>query len=140
MSTLFTLYEPLTGRVVMSGETDGPLPVAGAGQALATGVRADPVTARVVMREGVLQVEALPPRPSMHHEFDFQAGEWRVPFERAVFLARLERDRLLKVSDWTQLPDIPEATRSKWQRYRQALRDVPAQPGFPEHIAWPTPP
>lgn len=25
-----------------------------------------------------------------------------------------------------------------WRKYRQALRDVPQQPGFPESITWPT--
>ncbi|NVZ08029.1 hypothetical protein HW932_01985 [Allochromatium humboldtianum] len=124
----------------MSGETDGALPTTGEGQTLVAGVRADPVTDRVVVREGVLQVETLPPRPSMHHEFDFQADTWKIPSERATFLARLERDRRLKASDWTQLSDAPGVARNEWQRYRQALRDVPAQPGFPEHIEWPTPP
>ena len=34
---------------------------------------------------------------------------------------RRERNNLLKVTDWTQFPDIPEATRNAWQPYRQAL-------------------
>ena len=39
---------------------------------------------------------------------------------------RLQRDRLLAQSDWTQLPDSPldTATRSDWQTYRQQLRDL----------------
>lgn len=27
-----------------------------------------------------------------------------------------------------------------WAKYRQALRDLPQQPGFPYHVTWPTPP
>lgn len=41
-------------------------------------------------------------------------------------LLREERDERLSVTDWTQNPDVPDATRTKWQAYRQALRDLPA--------------
>jgi hypothetical protein len=54
--------------------------------------------------------------------------------------AREQRDALLAASDWTQLPDVPEATREAWAVYRQALRDVPQQAGFPENIDWPAKP
>lgn len=53
---------------------------------------------------------------------------------------RTERDRLLKASDWTQLPDIPQATKDLWVSYRQALRDVTAQESFPATVEWPTAP
>lgn len=52
----------------------------------------------------------------------------------------LQRATLLQGSDWTQLADIQESVRLAWQPYRQALRDVPAQPGFPLNVIWPTPP
>ena len=40
---------------------------------------------------------------------------------------RNERDRLLKQSDWTQMPDSPltDTKKQEWQVYRQALRDLP---------------
>ena len=50
---------------------------------------------------------------------------------------RGERDYLLKRTDWTQTPDVPEATRRKFTEYRQALRDVTSQDGFPFQIEWP---
>ncbi len=50
---------------------------------------------------------------------------------------RAERNGLLAASDWTQLADVPLANRAAWVTYRQALRDVPAQEGFPEIINWP---
>lgn len=53
---------------------------------------------------------------------------------------RAERDRLLAASDWTQLPDVPEATRAVWAVYRQALRDIPQQEGFPHFVVWPSKP
>jgi hypothetical protein len=49
---------------------------------------------------------------------------------------RKQRDALLTQSDWTQLPDAP-VDRTKWAAYRQALRDLPSQSGFPFDIAWP---
>jgi hypothetical protein len=51
-----------------------------------------------------------------------------------------ERNTRLAYCDWTQLPDVPQATREAWVPYRQALRDVPAQSGFPFNIEWPQPP
>lgn len=54
-------------------------------------------------------------------------------------LARRERNQLLDVSDWTQLPDST-ADKAVWATYRQALRDLPSQAGFPLEIVWPVPP
>jgi hypothetical protein len=52
---------------------------------------------------------------------------------------RSARDRLIAASDWTQLPDAPLTTTQKaaWKTYRQALRDVTAQAGFPDNVTWP---
>jgi hypothetical protein len=54
--------------------------------------------------------------------------------------ARGERNALLASSDWTQAGDVPQATKDRWIPYRQALREVPDQVGFPENILWPTAP
>lgn len=55
---------------------------------------------------------------------------------------RAERNRLLAESDWTQGADSPLSNEQKaaWATYRQALRDVPEQPGFPYDVVWPTQP
>lgn len=50
--------------------------------------------------------------------------------------ARQSRDQMLKDSDWTQIADST-ADKAAWATYRQALRDVPAQSGFPWDITWP---
>jgi len=52
---------------------------------------------------------------------------------------RAERDRLLTTTDWTQVADAPVVS-LEWQPYRQALRDVPQQSGFPDSVDWPVPP
>jgi hypothetical protein len=54
--------------------------------------------------------------------------------------ARIFRDRRLAESDWTQLPDVPQAIKSLWATYRQELRDITQQAGFPQNITWPTKP
>jgi hypothetical protein len=52
---------------------------------------------------------------------------------------RAERNAYLAASDWTQLADAPVDS-AAWVNYRQALRDVTAQVGFPWSVDWPTPP
>lgn len=53
--------------------------------------------------------------------------------------ARAQRDKLLADTDWTQVLDAPidAETREAYRTYRQALRDIPEQDGFPETITWP---
>ena len=52
---------------------------------------------------------------------------------------RAERDGLLMNSDWTQVDDAP-VDKAAWATYRQALRDVPSQSGFPTNVTWPVEP
>lgn len=49
------------------------------------------------------------------------------------------RDDLLVKSDWTQVADAP-VDKTAWAAYRQALRDITAQPGFPWDVQWPVAP
>ena len=55
---------------------------------------------------------------------------------------RSERDQKLTACDWTILPDSPlsDDAKTEWQTYRQALRDMPADSGFPHSVTWPTEP
>jgi hypothetical protein len=57
-------------------------------------------------------------------------------------IERARRNRLLFISDWAVLPDAPltDAKKEEYLVYRQALRDVPEQSGFPDTIVWPTKP
>jgi hypothetical protein len=55
-------------------------------------------------------------------------------------MLRAERNERLAASDWSQSPDIPEATRILWQPYRQALRDVPQNYTSLDDVIWPTKP
>lgn len=55
---------------------------------------------------------------------------------------RAERDRRLAACDWVvaRSAERSEPIPAAWAAYRQQLRDLPQQAGFPESIAWPTPP
>lgn len=52
---------------------------------------------------------------------------------------RLQRNNLLAESDWTQVADAP-VDKAAWAAYRQSLRDIPQQTGFPTEVTWPTAP
>lgn len=59
--------------------------------------------------------------------------------EELAARARAERDRLLAESDWVTLRalDTGEPVPQAWQEYRQALRDISSQAGFPHEVDWP---
>jgi len=58
---------------------------------------------------------------------------------RFAAVVRADRNKRLADCDWTQLPDAP-VDRQVWVAYRQALRDVTKQPGFPRNVTWPQSP
>lgn len=53
---------------------------------------------------------------------------------------RTKRNKLLQESDWTQTKDSPNTVDVLWQPYRQILRDITMQEGFPFNVIFPTPP
>ena len=61
----------------------------------------------------------------------------RVPIQATA--ARAQRGKLLAATDWAVLPDSPldGTSQTALKTYRQALRDVPQQEGFPGTITWP---
>jgi hypothetical protein len=62
-----------------------------------------------------------------------------IPDEEKAGQVRAERNDKLTTSDWTQVADAP-VDKTVWATYRQALRDVTAQSGFPWTITWPDAP
>jgi hypothetical protein len=57
--------------------------------------------------------------------------------ETRIRQIRNERDELLEESDYAVLPDAPVTDVEEWKTYRQALRDLPEQEGFPQEVVWP---
>jgi hypothetical protein len=73
-------------------------------------------------------------------EFEAQQAEWAAGADdRAAAEIRTERDIKLTESDWTQVTDAP-VDQAAWATYRQALRDIPDQAGFPNEVTWPVAP
>lgn len=60
--------------------------------------------------------------------------------EDAADAARDYRNALLEACDNMMVPDRPGVNVEAWMAYRQALRDVPEQEGFPINIVWPEKP
>lgn len=56
----------------------------------------------------------------------------------AAKAVRAERDRKLADTDWTALSDVTMS--AEMAAYRQALRDITAQEGFPHSVNWPVKP
>lgn len=75
-----------------------------------------------------------------------QDGKWvmnwvvsPIPEEEMAAKVRKQRNAKLAECDWTQVADAP-VDKAAWATYRQALRDISAQAGFPWEIQWPTQP
>ena len=85
----------------------------------------------------------IPAAPSSDSTWDGSA--WTTPTTQELEAEQAQRVRdqrsaLLAKSDWTQLPDVDATTSSVWATYRQALRDITAQAGFPYNVTWPNEP
>ena len=82
----------------------------------------------------------VPFTPEEEAEWDAMESSWAAGAnDRAAAEIRTERDAKLTESDWTQVVDAP-VDQVAWATYRQALRDIPEQAGFPNTINWPTEP
>lgn len=70
------------------------------------------------------------------------AAEEAAKTDAAARSVRNQRNRLLAESDWTQVDDTPltNTAKQEWAIYRQALRDITKQDGFPASITWPVQP
>jgi len=90
----------------------------------------------------------LPASPNVEYAYHWERKVWedpRTPTQITTQLAQVARDKraiLLSNSDWTQLPNNPLSNDAQqaWATYRQQLRDIPTQAGFPGTINWPTAP
>tara|TARA_R110002153_G_scaffold169756_1_gene322642 strand:- start:27 stop:305 length:279 start_codon:yes stop_codon:yes gene_type:complete len=82
----------------------------------------------------------VPFTPEQEAERDAKEAEYAAGAnDRAAAEIRTERDAKLAETDWTQVIDAP-VDQAAWATYRQALRDIPDQAGFPTEVNWPTAP
>jgi hypothetical protein len=70
---------------------------------------------------------------------DASAEEVSERTEQQAEQIRAERNQKLSDSDWTQVADAP-VNKQAWAEYRQALREIPDQAGFPWSVEWPKQP
>jgi len=75
----------------------------------------------------------------------YKTGRWVIgytvankPQDQAEQAICNKRDKLLAETDWMALSDVTMST--EMQSYRQALRDITGQAGFPYSVTWPTKP
>lgn len=74
-------------------------------------------------------------------EWDAMQAQWIASADsRKAADIREERNAKLAATDWTQAADVPQSVKDSYAPYRQALRDVPTQSGFPNQVVWPTQP
>lgn len=82
----------------------------------------------------------MPTKPGEYYKFDYSDKTWKPDLSRAASQAWYKRQRLLAESDWTDTVSAQARLGSAyatWQTYRQALRDITSQPGYPISIEWP---
>jgi hypothetical protein len=72
-------------------------------------------------------------------EYDTKKAAWDAGSDtRKAAEVRAERNAKITACDWRVLPDVLNS--DVWKTYRQALRDIPAQSGFPNNVTWPDAP
>ena len=81
----------------------------------------------------------VPFTPEEEAEWDARDAEYAAGAnDRAATEVRQERDEKLAATDWRASSDLTMS--ADWATYRQALRDIPSQTGFPNTITWPAEP
>ena len=73
-----------------------------------------------------------------------ECPDWKIQLEKEILSldVRLERNKILSDTDHLIQSDYPISDEKKQEikAYRQALRDIPQQDGFPDNIIWPDKP
>jgi len=107
------------------------------GDVVFNGPQAQPTRYQVAFRDGVEQIDG-----KWYSKFsvaDMEADGIAATDSAQAAAVRSDRNTKLTASDWTQVADAP-VDKAAWATYRQALRDVTAQTGFPWTIDWPVAP
>ena len=102
------------------------------------GPQAQPTRYQTAFRDGVEEIDGQWFTKYSVADMDDEARAAK-DAEQAKSVRQTRNDKL-KDCDWTQCKDIPDAVSASWATYRQALRDLPKQDGFPWDITWPTQP
>lgn len=88
-----------------------------------------------INKDGLEWLDDTQTRPT---DEEIMAEVAKIELEIPARKARRQRDRLISRTDWWASSDIVMTEEQK--AYRQALRDITNQEGFPSNIVWPTEP
>ena len=131
-----------TGAVVFESElrnlypnTSGPLD--DLYDVVFEGPQAQPTRYQVGFRDGVEQVNGK--WYTKYSVADMEAEAIASKDAEQAAAVRADRTKRLADSDWTQVEDSP-VDKAVWATYRQVLRDITSQAGFPWTITWPDAP
>lgn len=96
------------------------------------------------------QIETLSQLPALPSYWSNESMSWVAMLPQSELIAiaessvRSRRNAVLRDTDWTDTISakdrLGEESYRAWQAYRQALRDITEQPGYPLDVVWPTPP
>jgi hypothetical protein len=87
-------------------------------------------------------IVTIPPQPSSNHIWDPGSKQWELSKGLMLLKIKQLQQRLLRESDWIIIRALDQGVPipKDWQTYRQKLRDIDAQPGYPNTIEWPIKP
>ena len=140
----------LTGQVVQESEFRSMYPTTGFpspltvevindfdGDVVLEGPQAQPTRYQVAFRDGVEEIDGQWFTKYSVADMDDEA---KAATDAAQTVSvRDQRNKKLADCDWTQLADAP-VDKAAWASYRQELRDIPSQAGFPWEVTWPSVP
>lgn len=132
----FRAYQQANGGPTWGQTTEEILNSLGA-DVVFEGPQAQPERYQVAFADGVEQVDGKWYTKYGVNNMDVDAITAKD--EEQAKSVRASRTEKLKDSDWTQVADSP-VDQAAWATYRQALRDITAQEGFPWDIEWPEQP
>jgi hypothetical protein len=137
----YSIYDKITGKILNIVETnDISLRLASDNQGYIEGYY-DPFRYYIINNQAI----EMPARPdSSYAEFDYTTKQWFLNPDLAIREILSRRKQYLIASDWTDLLSakirLGDTVYNQWQTYRQQLRDITNQAGYPLNVTWPTQP
>ena len=134
---IYSIYKKATGQIVGIVQTNDIEIQLSNGQGYVEGAYSD---SQFYVENDV--PVAMPTKPTGFFVFDYETKSWVADIAEASAYVLSQRLFLLSASDWTQIPNNPLTTekQSYWAVYRQALRDITEQSGYPTNVVWPVAP
>lgn len=149
----FTVYEIATKEIIRTGQCSDndfylqPSDGQGVIEGSYTSQQAY-VDNNIVIPYTEEQIQTKTNKPSSFFVWSNDTFTWQDPrdaqqkYNDASAVVILQRNNYLYESDWTQIPNNPLTTekQQEWAVYRQQLRDITTQSGYPFNVVWPTKP